>query len=1022
MKKTRALTMILAASMLLSLFPVMTSAASEYNYIKIEEEVIIENGNFDKKPVIKNDQGRAYHTQTPGTWSYQYNTPGTALAEYAKDGDNGYIKVTAANVNPSVAYAFGEVKKGDYKLTLDVCPESGSNVDRIVVQVFYNLDSDFNVGNTAYRLITKDFTLTKGTYNTISVDVRLADDTKLAFRVYSLPDNPANGSFSIDNVSLGRPADVLIETADLDAVDASKAYTGVSDTTLPAGKWVATDNTKLQLDNSGSYIAANKNDSDIPDTPSVVYTFPDTYNAGKYRLTFDVLSEEVSGAYQIADVSTDNKWNGYTATQSTPVSITGGKRYSAEFTVTADNTALAFRYYQNANKLPSKPFSIDNVKLEMLDVGATYWETVESNDFTAAPNYGKLGGSWTPGTAGTWGVKGSSANTTVSHNNGKMVFNNANEQAGVAYRFPANLSVGKYRLNFTLTYNTTSSVNTKLCVFKNSTGTNILDTSFTLASSLAVSKEFDNTDATGTYYFRFYPNQTSNQPTVYTVDDYSLERSVSGKWVVKYDSETAAAPTVKTDVGVNYNNSKDYKNTWFVRYNGNAIGAIKLDYTNGKLNATARDTAIHAKPAVMYRFNNTLAKGNYSVEVTIKTSAQFGDGDKYTLAVYDTEGNVKASQEQTLAANSEAVTVPLNFTLDSDTDIILSIQSTKPNGDAKYTNAFEIQGATVSKLSNPLVQLRSNADLATFDSDEGVYYMAVNAQRDIYLNYFANTDLRSGQYMLSAEFKTAADQNVQLFANFGIMDLDVNTIQAGDEWQHIEYPVTIKRDTGLSISNGIRFKVNSTEPLYMRNLKFIFVEELPKPAINSAITMILLKKIEGTYAGHISTKPVEYAVNGGFDTEINIDHEQSRAYLKHEDGRWSYSKNAGDVKASIVKDGASSYAYFEVANANPTVGHRIGTLPAGRYTLSFDIYPEYNIGNIRTRIFKLTDGFAVGKTEYVIADNTASIKVGANNTITYNFVLPEETTVAFNFYATKENPCPEKGNFRLDNVSVIGRP
>ena len=755
MKKARVLTLLLAASMIIPQFAMTASAASEYNYIKIEEEIYVENGNFDGKPTIKLDQTRSYHTQTPGTWSYQYNTSGTASVEYAKDGDNGYLNVTASSVNPSVAYALGEVAKGDYTLTLDVYTETTSNVNRILVQVF-RLDSGFKVSNTEYRIANIDQTLTKGKTNTVSLNVSLTEDTKLAFRVYSQPDNPANGSYRIDNVSLGRPADVLIETADLDAVDASKAYTGVSDTTLPAGKWTATDNTKLQLDNSGSYIAAKKKDSDIPDTPSIVYTFPGTYNAGKYRLTFDVLADEVSGAYQIADVSTNNKWNGYTSTQSTPETINGGKRYSAEFTVTADNTALAFRYYQNANNLPSKPFSIDNVKLEMFDTGIN-WETVESDgDFTTVPSTIAKAESWKPASEETWLIKAKNAGSNGTPNNGRLEFTFDSEAPGIAYRFSDGLGAGDYKLSFDLEYkdSTVYGVNTGVVVFESSASTNILNETSTVSYNTntqhKVERTFTLSNTVNTLYFRAYSANTAKNPSTLYIDNYSLERAIDGKWVVKYDSETAAEPTVKTDVGVDYNSSKDYKNTWFVRYNGNAIGAIKLDYTNGKLNATARDTAIHAKPTVMYRFNNSLAKGNYSVEATIKTLSKFGDGDKYTISIYDTEGNAKASQVQTLAANSGAITVPLNFTLDSDADLVLCIQSTKPTNEVKFTNAFEIQGVTVSKFSNPLIQLRSNADLATFDSDESVYYMAVNAQRDIYLNYFANTDVRSGQYMLSA--------------------------------------------------------------------------------------------------------------------------------------------------------------------------------------------------------------------------------------------------------------------------------
>lgn len=1194
MKNKRALTLLLAAAMLMPQFAVMASAKSDHNFVNIEEEVLVENGTFDEAPEIKIDQGRAYHTQAPGTWSYQYNTTGTADVKYAKDGDNGYLKITAANVNPSVAYTFGEVKKGDYKLSLDVYPESDSNVNRMIVQVFYNLDSGFGVGNTAYRLITKEFGLTKGAYNTLTLDVSLAEDTKLAFRVYSQPDNPANGSFRIDNLSLGRPADILIDTADLDAVDTSKAYTGAADATLPAGRWVADDSTYLKLDNSGSYIAAKKNDTLIPETPAVIYTFPKALDAGKYRLTVDVLTNEPgNGHLQIANVTSNwaaIKWydinNGDSIT-----SITGGKRYTVIFNVANDNTLVGFRYYQKDNVIPSQPFAIDNLKLEkagtvyeidfdgneVITIVENGWnnknnavpyrfsrnhsnkdqakvfkvdtverdgnannkafhyqaktkaETGESGEATPAFAIGignllrgkytvifdykivngngfarsvqryYAGGSAsiTPGwstsgpvdgwytatltfdvtnddkdaylfriwpggdgaefyvdnikvvaseayemktiasddfsdaakskvTVKAWG--GVSVGEWASASGGSDVLEYLKvEDGALKYKATANtpslgygignLAAGSYEIGFDIIGN--GAVTRKVHVVKNGSRTDVSGYTWTTSAAGSATRHKINFDVTSDYnncfhLFRFYgPAATS-----FSVDNFEFKGTALTEWFgwLVYDSETAAAPQVKTDAGINFNNSKNYKDTWCIRENNNAIAAVKMTYADGKLNIAANETAIHAKPTVMYRFNNTLAKGNYSVDVTLKNLADIGNGDKYTVSLRDTAGNLITAIEQTVAKDT-SVNIPLSFTLDSDADVVLCIKSTYT--DAKFTSAYEVREVTLTKLSNPLIQLRSNADLATFESDDGVYYMAVNAENDIYINYFSDKEFRPGCYKLTAELRTDAPDGAELKAYFAQLPLDTYALAAGDEWQEVEYDVTLKYSTKLSATRGIRFDVDSINPLYLRNLKLVYVDDLPQPALNSAIVMILLKKIQGTYPGHIINRPIEYAVNGGFDKEVQIDHDQSRAYLKHADGRWTYSKNSGDVTAYVHKDG---YAYFEVANANPAVGHRVGTLPAGSYTLSFEITPEYNIGSIRTRVFRLADGFAVGKTEYVLVDSMSPISVGKSNTVTCNFVLTAETVVAFNFYASKENPCPEKGNFRLDNVSVLKQP
>ncbi len=153
MKKAGALTLLLAACMLIPQFAVFASAASDYNYVKIEEEMPV-GSTFDEAPTaIKSNGGRPYHTLSANAWMYQPNGDASVLV-YNSD---GYLSLTTVNYRPSVAYSFGTVRAGEYTASMDIYPESDSDIKGIRWQFFYNLDSNFDVTNASYVLHDESF-------------------------------------------------------------------------------------------------------------------------------------------------------------------------------------------------------------------------------------------------------------------------------------------------------------------------------------------------------------------------------------------------------------------------------------------------------------------------------------------------------------------------------------------------------------------------------------------------------------------------------------------------------------------------------------------------------------------------------------------------------------------------------------------------------------------------------------------------------------------------------------------------
>ena len=382
-----------------------------------------------------------------------------------------------------------------------------------------------------------------------------------------------------------------------------------------------------------------------------------------------------------------------------------------------------------------------------------------------------------------------------------------------------------------------------------------------------------------------------------------------------------------------------------------------------------------------------------------------------------TNGNAKMTVEHRALEAGKWNTVSVTFTVEEETFIAFDVYRMNESlglGDV----SFRIDNVSILGTEERIIGLTSNGRLTATETVNERYFTASDANGDISINYSNGETLRPGIYKLSGLFFTEAD-GVTLEASIGMLPAGSAELEKG-EWNEFEVTVAVKKEINLSDSCGISFVTDSTAPLSVKKLRLEYESELPKPAVSQGITMILSKKLKGEYPGFVSNKPVELVVNGSFDEEPAIKH-GDRRYYNQKPGTWSYAANSGTYAAEYITEDNNSYARIKAENATVAVAYAAGILQPNTYTLTMDVYPEYDIGGIRLRMYYLdSDVIATMGTAKPVNVFT-DLKVSEWNTVSVTFTVDNETFVAFDFYGIKENPSPANGSFRFDNVSIIGK-
>ena len=1036
MKRTRFLAIILALAMILPMAVVQTSAGisidGKYNYIEIGEEKFIENGDFEEEiDFYGQDIGQDWNKLEAGQWASTIFMSGyyANLSQEAEANGNQYLFVDTNRSASISTAANGVLPAGTYTLSLRLCAET--TIPKFIFDIRKVTGATTNEELGPRPSI--DVVAAVGDWATYYVNFTLDEDSEVFFRFYPNVSDGTVTKFRIDDVYIGRPTDVLIESAnmtvDSTVVDASTAAVPEN------GKWYASNNTNVSLA-GGNAISFKRNPADkvLSDTFCFVYTLPGSYDKGDYRLTIETTDYTTTGTSQgylgnVADVS-GGSWNTNNIVQTTASNKSGNKNTIVHtFTLNSDDAVLAFRMWTDSNK---RPFSIDGFKLEALSGVAEYTDDFSDTNWN---KYDGHGGGWSGTPFGHWTTINGTVDTDetgrysneelgianvfyygATDSNPSLVFRCGNLPAGTyTVQFKIKGVSGSTSLNHSVFINNATSASispTAISDLNDATGNNIDTNWHTKKFSFTV------TGSTVPVTFRIYP---SAKPYQFYLDDFKLTSDTAG---------AVLATGWQTVLEDNFDNVKVTSMSYPLYPSGKTaelVGVVfgrdteSLNKPAEGFTLTAKDSsaviapsenAINGTHSIKYGFENLLTKGTYSVAVNFKPAHT----NKYEIAVVDKDTNEVLSSvtSETLAADT-ANLITLKFDVKDDTEAVLKVTAHQKK---KFASAFEISSCELYKLSDRVTNLNSNGAIAQFDADTGVYYMIAGVQgANGYVNYSNGEEIREGIYQLTGKFKTAAS-GANLSASIGYYALD-EVYAIADDWTTVNFNVVLNNDTTLKPYTGIRFNVDNNANFYFKDLELVFVDDLPKPATKPAIAMIVLKKLQGGMKPQIEKKLYNFMDNADFD-EAPVIREKALNYgwTAQKAGEWAISINSAD------KEGTGSISYGEMKNekallvtaskTNPCVSYKLkDKLDAGVYTLSIDVYADgKGTKSFMVDVFDMKSGAAVRIGEGA-AIMSRSVKAGEWSTMSVTFTATEGSDVLFRFWSGDASV-----NYAVDNIQI----
>ena len=756
----------------------------------------------------------------------------------------------------NIFYSFSEkLAKGEYRLSFELNSAASQNYG---IQIG-NANNGWPWGNANLRYVSKNFSGTNIKFSeTFTVP---EDNTFVAFKI-----NPTSyKEFTIDNVKLEKAsaANTIYENdfstaAKVNVIGGTSAnwhtnpIYSICSNTDPAS-------TEFSLGFDQTTQSLKYHYTGTGNTPWLVYNFGNLPK-GSYELSLKINSSITGGfTARVHPYTANNKFGNH---QQVSLSITQGEKiYTIPFTVTDPSSPIAVRMW---GPVGAATLYIDDLKLTSTNV-----YLVAGDDFTTAPNItnGTVAShSWNSVTntlvSDHWNLSlDADATGTLYHDaaNDRISLKDTNSKfRHISYSKETTLPTGAYSLVISFDKENKAF---HIVAYQATTTLAPITAQSSIADPAKVNGKivytvpFNLTKDSNKIFFRTWGNQALS------IDDFAIYYQGTD---LKEWNEVTGIDYTQVHNTANANVNK-YDTLYALRgkWVTNLINPLNISYdsTNTCVKFTGRQETIRTKEYsanaiphehyVLYGFDNTLTKGDYSVNVSLAT---YGiAGETYQVAVYDRKDFTTPIASTTVTAAAGTGTsvgatsiAKLQFNVAKDTDIVLKIDGFN---NAYHYCAYDITGVSLYKLANPVVGFSSSHIIAQFDSDNGTYYMAVKnseTAKSSYINYSSEKKLRDGIYILSGTFRTTDPNGAVLSASIGLNG-NLETEMIGTEWTDASFTFTLKKGVSLSNRGAISFDLDSPETFYFKDLRLVFVDELPKPALNSGIAMVLLKKMQGEF-------------------------------------------------------------------------------------------------------------------------------------------------------------------------------
>ena len=932
---------------------------------------------------------------------------------------------------PTIAYCFDKsVSAGEYRVSFDI---SSANAQKYQVEIY----NGNNEGQKFYPLTT---ILEAFTFKACSYDITVPEgtaDALIAFRLFPVAGAGEYRSqpYFIDNVRLDKKESgktILEENFDnpnnikVYNKTPNNGYTGVDwggMASVGDGYWFLMDGASGTQTTSfgpvtatlaGKSVTCLKYDRIENNTPSFGYAFG-ALPRGKYIVTFDTFA--AGSATISANNATGQAVRLHYGSSNTELPVTASIIFKnnewatgrIEFEVTNDNlNRYLFRFWGCPD------FYLDNFKITA--VYSKYEWQVRANDLSAVPPNTASDGKMSPENTnyvwrniddGEWAYSGTELKSMTYDAADKSIFVERTGTPAIGHAPYGKFDKGDYVLKLDLKAMAVANFNFDIRKVSNSADSSLISPfpAYTLPKDTrtTVTIPFTLTEDTD-IAFRFWGNSD------FYIYGYAIEKLESSYYnnlvTADYSSGSDINTVAYADSSVTTANAKQYKGKWVSR----DLPGMKFVYDNaGKRINVTHSEYVYGNAAVQYGFGETFTRGEYTVDLTLHPQYS----SKYNIQLVNRKDNTALYSITTdmLPANTPA-TVSMPISTESDTDAVLLIKA----AELTCYSPFTVTDVSVYKQGYSLSGLTSNGTLAMFDGENGIYYMSKDPSGSTaYLNYVNGQELRAGKYLLSGYFRTGSSEGAELTASVGYLPCE-ETFPVNTDWTYVEFPVTLRRKTALEAGSGIRFTVSGNSTFYFKDLSLTFEEDLPKPAMNSGIAMVLLKKLQGEMKPQVPKELFNFANNGDFSEPPII----ATAPLKYEFTKavpetWAYSASSenSNIGISYADINGEKCLRVSAGGTTPCVSYLIpGTLDAGAYTVSVDIYGEgAGTKGYSFDVFEISTGATVriGENGAIMTRNA---KAGEWVTVTFPFTLTSRGKVLFRFWGG--SPF----DYSIDNVTV----
>ena len=972
------------------------------------QDAVCYNRNTITAAVTAKDQVATFALEN-GTLHYKAKTQ--AETQYTGTGDT--------KSTPTTAFGLGTLEAGNYTISFDI---------KTTVSTTYNPRVHYsNSGlKTPATVSWNSFAPTKDAWQTITGNFTVAESEAGFPYLFRFWPNADGAEYYLDNVKLVKHNDYVFTNKTFDdANDFCLSANNISGAGNPCA-WATKTRSDSFFGGNGTITTAEiveitennqKNKvlrlANTEGTPAFGYNFG-WLPKGSYTLTFKTkpLTTSIGSVNRgVYDVSA-NTLSGITL-KTNDIGMTDGqwRNNTVAFDITADSGAKVLMRIWFSKAVD---FYIDDFKIE----GTTPWFKYIDKDFSTADQaeVSTLGWNLTQDTFsyanGTFDCSAHDGYLDATYVSGgpSLIYSFGNLAAG-SYVVVSDAKSGK---DAGFTYQQrygdgtgSAGVGFGIIVYKDYWTYNKLEFKVTDSSNLR-------------HTVRYYPN-TENDRTDLAIDNLQFWGTAPiPAWETVYEEKFNSAPSVVNDKSVNITSPEAKANAgkWYSRditpsqfsYNATEKRLDIVPNTNLIYASANPGNALMNHTPLYYGFENSFTKGDYTI--AFKLTADYKEN--YYVAAIDRSGNVLAAKGIQVDAGATA-NDSLMFSVKSDCDVLFMVAGRNA---LRCFAAFTIDDVEVYKLTNPIYGFNSNGAIAQFDAAEGTYYMVTGIQgANGYINYSNSEDIDKGVYRLSGYFRTTDADGAAIRATVGYLPME-EVYEIGEEWTKVTYTFALSRDDKLSTVEGVRFTLEGNSTFYFKDLELVFVEELPQPALNSGIAMVLLKKMQGKMKPKVEKKLYNFMANADFDEEPTIRETLlNYGWGAQQDGEWAVSINSADnggtgsIKwAECKKEKA---LFVEASKTNPCISYKLpGTLTAGLYTLSFDTFIEgAGQKGFMIDVFDMQTGSAVRIGEGA-AIMSRSAKAGEWSTMTVTFTAPANAKVLFRFWSG--SPL----SYYVDNIKI----